>query len=45
MNKKRYIKPALKVFELEHPGDIICSSNYESIQYNGTFFIDESQIG
>lgn len=44
MNKKRYIKPALKVFELENPGDIICTSGDAIIYKNGEFS-EESQIG
>lgn len=44
MNKKRYIKPAFEVFELENPGDIICTSG-DAIIYKDGVFTDESQIG
>lgn len=44
MKKKRYIKPALKVFELGSTRDLICTST--GLKYNRDQpFDDESQIG
>lgn len=43
MKKKRYIKPALKVFELGSTRDLICTST--GLEYKNQSFDDESQIG
>lgn len=43
MKKKRYIKPALKIFELGSTRDLICTSTV--LEYSNQSFDDESQIG